>query len=66
MMEMWSDRVFSWHPWIPGTLKLDSILSLFKCALPNQNGLQNALSLNGETNPVSGSDPLRQMGVSVR
>ena len=20
------------HPWIPGTLKLDSILSLFKCA----------------------------------
>ena len=25
-------RAFSWHPWIPGTLKLDSILSLFKCA----------------------------------
>ena len=24
---------FSWHPWIPGTLKLDSILSLFKCAI---------------------------------
>ena len=24
-------RAFSWHPWIPGTLKLDSILSLFKC-----------------------------------
>ena len=22
---------FSWHPWIPGTLKLDSILRLFKC-----------------------------------
>ena len=26
-------RVFSWHPWIPGALKLDSILSLFKCEL---------------------------------
>ena len=24
-------RAFSWCPWIPGTLKLDSILSLFKC-----------------------------------
>ena len=24
-------RAFSWRPWIPGTLKLDSILSLFKC-----------------------------------
>ena len=26
------ERAFSWHPWIPGTLKFDSILSLFKCA----------------------------------
>ena len=26
-------RAFSWHPWIPGTLKLDLILSLFKCAV---------------------------------
>ena len=25
-------RTFSWLPWIPGTLKLDSILSLFMCA----------------------------------
>ena len=25
-------RAISWFPWIPGTLKLDSILSLFKCA----------------------------------
>ena len=25
-------RALLWHPWIPGTLKLDSILSLFKCA----------------------------------
>ena len=24
-------RAFSWHPWIPGTLKFDLILSLFKC-----------------------------------
>ena len=24
-------KAFSWCPWIPGTLKLDSILSLFKC-----------------------------------
>ena len=24
-------RAFSWCPWIPGTLKLDSLLSLFKC-----------------------------------
>ena len=24
-------RAFLWRPWIPGTLKLDSILSLFKC-----------------------------------
>ena len=24
-------RAFSWHPWIPGTLKLDSIWFLFKC-----------------------------------
>ena len=24
-------RAFSWCPWIPGTLKLDSILALFKC-----------------------------------
>ena len=26
-------RAFWWHPWIPGTLKLDSILSLFKCEI---------------------------------
>ena len=26
-------RAFSWYPLIPGTLKLDSILSLFKCVL---------------------------------
>ena len=25
---------FSWHPWILGTLMLDSILSLFKCERP--------------------------------
>ena len=25
------DEGISWRPWIPGTLKLDSILSLFKC-----------------------------------
>ena len=25
-------RAFSWRPWIPGTLRLDSISSLFKCA----------------------------------
>ena len=25
-------RAFSWHPWIPRTLKLDSIPSLIKCA----------------------------------
>ena len=25
-------RAFALYPWIPGTLKLDSILSLFKCA----------------------------------
>ena len=25
-------RAFSWHPWIPGTRKLDFNLSLFKCA----------------------------------
>ena len=25
-------RAFSWCPWIPGTLKLDSIMFLFKCA----------------------------------
>ena len=24
---------FSWHPWIPGTLKFDLILSLSKCAV---------------------------------
>ena len=28
-------RAFSWHPWIPGTHKLDSILSLFKCERGN-------------------------------
>ena len=26
-------RAFSWHPWMPDTLKLDLILSLFKCAV---------------------------------
>ena len=26
-------RAISWHPWIPVTLKLDSILSLFKCGI---------------------------------
>ena len=31
MPKLWM-RAFSWHPWIPGTLELDSILSLFKCA----------------------------------
>ena len=24
-------RAFAWRPWIPGMLKLDSILSQFKC-----------------------------------
>ena len=27
---------FSWHPWIQGTIELDSILSLFKCAVTCQ------------------------------
>ena len=31
-------RAFSWHPWIPGTLKLDSILFLFKCVVYQQAG----------------------------
>ena len=30
-------RAVSWCPWIPGTLKLDSILSLFKCGPEEQN-----------------------------
>ena len=27
------NQYVSWRPWIPGTLKLDSILSLFKCVM---------------------------------
>ena len=32
-------RAFSWCPWIPGTFKLDSILSLFKCGILKINFL---------------------------
>ena len=28
-----SKRAFSWNPWISGTLKLDSVLALFKCVV---------------------------------
>ena len=28
---LYEGRAFAWCPWIPGTLMLDSILSLFKC-----------------------------------
>ena len=34
-------RALSWRPWIPGTLKLDSILSLFKCESPFELGSPN-------------------------
>ena len=53
---------FSCQPWIPGALKLDSILSLFKFALPNQNGLQNALSLNEEKKSCKRFGPLTTNG----
>ena len=33
-------RALSCRPWIPGTLKLDSILFLFKCALPLAENLR--------------------------
>ena len=31
-------KAFSWRPWIPGALKLDSILSVFKCAGRDEKG----------------------------
>ena len=39
-----SSYTFSWHPWIPGTLKLDLILSLFKCVESQRQRPQGSLS----------------------
>ena len=39
-------RAFSWHPWIPGTLKFDLILTVLKCDLEST---RNKLVAVGET-----------------
>ena len=38
-------RAFSWRPTIPGTLKLDSILSLFKCELQYKKAVNPRLQI---------------------
>ena len=40
-------RALSWHPWIPGSLKLDSILSLFKCAKCYLDGQEDTRDVPG-------------------
>ena len=39
-------RAFSWHPWLPGTLKLDLILSLFKCVYTTESFTRNLNKIN--------------------
>ena len=48
----------SWHPQISGTLKLDSIFSLFKCGVSRGEG-------GGVVYPVGDTDPVGEGGVLV-
>ena len=54
-----SIRVFSLHPWIPGTLKLDSILSLFKCVKENHECVYNIMYNTNKENQLL-SDELKR------
>ena len=49
-------RALSWCPLISGALKLDSILSLFKCAKDNSWNLQNFKYLTRQWLVLSGTD----------
>ena len=59
--EALDEGVLSWHPWIPGTLKLDSISSLFQCALDDLRVLQ-CVRFPRLIPPISGIGRFNKMG----